>query len=207
MEKPRIDVINFIAPVTSQTVNQFFQITDMIIQGLDPFIMRQPEPTKKQSTQVIIRISSTGGSIQDAFAATEQIHALKQIIPSVITHNVSHIASAANLIYLAADIRRTSPNSSFLFHALTNKIFHDTSCNYQEFNSHYYSLKKNTEEYIKYFVDRTNHANNKLDISSALNGAGDAIISSAHAQEFGITTEGVVHAFVPEWATFWSVAG
>ncbi len=73
----------------------------------------QRELTALKGEPLTVRISSNGGSVQDAIA---MYNMLKDYDGTVTTINDSIAASAATIIYLAGDVRKASPISSFMTH-------------------------------------------------------------------------------------------
>ncbi len=69
--------------------------------------------------RITVSISSVGGGIPAAFSLYNNLRAL----PVHLTlHNIGHIASAANVVFVAGDERSASPKATFMFHAPTVTI-------------------------------------------------------------------------------------
>lgn len=68
-----------------------------------------------KATQLYFLFSSTGGSVDAGVALYNFLRALP--VPLVM-HNIGSIDSIANVVFLAADERYGSANSSFLFHGI-----------------------------------------------------------------------------------------
>lgn len=66
-------------------------------------------------SQLYFLFSSTGGSVDAGVAIYNYLRALP--VPLVM-HNIGSIDSIANVIFLAADQRFATPNSSFHFHGI-----------------------------------------------------------------------------------------
>ncbi len=58
-------------------------------------------------------INSSGGIIDHAYYA---FNALRALPIAITTHNMGGIRSAANILYMAGDIRTAAPSSVFFFH-------------------------------------------------------------------------------------------
>lgn len=93
--------IKFSSPINQQTS-----------QNLMHFLGEQ---VNKGEKEFYFLISSTGGNVNDGIVLYNFIRALPA---KVIMHNIGVIDSIANVIFLSADERYCSPNSSFLFHGV-----------------------------------------------------------------------------------------
>jgi ATP-dependent protease ClpP protease subunit len=206
MERSRIDIINFIAPINDHTISQFVQITNFIIQGFDQFSMRNGNCEKKFSKVVIIRISSAGGSLPLSLAAIDQIEVLKSNVPGVVTHNIGQVASAANMLFLAADQRKATPYSSFLFHPPSESYPQNMLVQFKRNDAS--SIVNNLSSYIDfqagYFYERTGCNPSTFNILSALN-VEDTTVTANKAKELGIITEEPIVSSFPNWATIWDI--
>ncbi len=65
--------------------------------------------------QLYFLFSSTGGSVDAGITIYNYLRALPM---PLVMHNIGSIDSIANVIFLAADERYATPNSSFLFHGI-----------------------------------------------------------------------------------------
>jgi ATP-dependent protease ClpP protease subunit len=93
--------VKFSSPINPQTA-----------QNLMTFLSNQINVGQKE---FYFLISSPGGSVNDGIVLYNFIKALPA---KIIMHNIGIIDSIANVIFLAADERYSSPNASFLFHGV-----------------------------------------------------------------------------------------
>lgn len=68
---------------------------------------------KPRPTAIVLCISSEGGAVDAAFYAYEMLRSLPI---GVATHNVGMVASAANILFMAGNLRLATSRSSFMFH-------------------------------------------------------------------------------------------
>lgn len=87
------------------------EINDINMIALRNFIESQNEPVEK----LLINISSLGGLVS---SGVTMYNYLKQKNFQTITHNLGEVSSAAILLYLAGEIRTSSPISKFMFHPI-----------------------------------------------------------------------------------------
>ncbi|EEI47924.1 MAG TPA: Clp protease [Proteus vulgaris] len=92
-------VINFLCPVTQNTISQ---LQDRCLTAI-----------ANGATEIKIHISSQGGDIAAGFTA---YNFLKSLPVNVTTHNISNVESIANIIYLAGSKRLINPMARFLLH-------------------------------------------------------------------------------------------
>lgn len=83
----------------------------------------QQELSALNGEPLTVRISSNGGSVQDAIA---MYNMLKDYDGTVTTINDSIAASAATMIYLAGDVRKASAISSFMTHKPMSSFYGNT---------------------------------------------------------------------------------
>ncbi len=93
--------VKFSSPINPQTS-----------QNLMNFLSQQISVGQKE---FYFLMSSPGGSVNDGVVLYNFIRALPA---KIIMHNMGTIDSIANVIFLAADERYSSPNASFLFHGV-----------------------------------------------------------------------------------------
>jgi ATP-dependent protease ClpP protease subunit len=65
--------------------------------------------------EVVLLLSSPGGSVDQAIAAYNLLRALPF---ELVTHNVGSVNSMGNVLFLAGDHRLASANSTFMFHGV-----------------------------------------------------------------------------------------
>lgn len=201
----RTDIINFIGPVNDRSVNNFFQITSLIIQGHNQFTFKESNPEKRLSSEVRIHISSSGGDAWQALAAFDQIQLLKQHVPSVITHNMGHVASSAVIIYLAADVRQASPHAAFLIHSHTYQSSRDEALSVGTLQGLAINLQAHTEIIVDTLATRTQAVSKNPETFTALAQNGTVVFNANKAKEAGIITANPANAYVPANAVLWDI--
>jgi ATP-dependent Clp protease, protease subunit len=97
--------LTYDGPVTDVNVTQFIH---RVHQNLGPNI-----------SKLYITVNSSGGSVH---AGVNLYNFLMSLQVEVITHNVSHVDSSANVIFVAGNKRFADAHSTFLFHGVTLDI-------------------------------------------------------------------------------------
>jgi ATP-dependent protease ClpP protease subunit len=98
---PRYVFIGFNFTIDRQSITRLMQAVGLVME-------RKPRPQA-----IVLCISSEGGMIEQAFYAYELLRALPV---GVGTYNVGLVASAANILFMAGNVRMAAPGTSFLFH-------------------------------------------------------------------------------------------
>jgi len=94
--------INFSASINEQTSRALMNLlATRVTQGENEFYLL---------------FSSPGGNVTDGIALHNFIRALPA---KIIMHNIGHVDSIGNMIFLAAEERYSNPHSSFLFHKVS----------------------------------------------------------------------------------------
>jgi ATP-dependent protease ClpP protease subunit len=98
---PRYIFIGFNAQIDRNSIAKLLGVVGVIVE-------RRPLPKA-----IVLGLSSEGGSMESAFYAFEILRALPM---GIITHNLGLVASAANILFMAGNVRFASPHTAFLFH-------------------------------------------------------------------------------------------
>lgn len=105
---PRYVYVGFNATIDRNSIAKLLQLVGIIVE-------KRPRPKA-----IVLCLSSEGGMMEPAFYAYE---ILRSLPVGVATHNVGLVASAANVLFMAGNVRFASPRTSFLFHD-TKMPFH-----------------------------------------------------------------------------------
>lgn len=105
--------ITFNAPIVEKSAQ-------MLIGSISEAMSLQPD-------QIHLAISSPGGNVS---VAVGLYNMLKALPVEVITHNTGNVDSAANIVYMAGNIRYANQYSSFLFHGISINV--PNGCSYQK---------------------------------------------------------------------------
>jgi ATP-dependent protease ClpP protease subunit len=174
-------VIDFFCDITEKTANQ-------LIAGIN-------EAISFKLSKIIIRLSSSGGDLVPAFGAYNFLRYSK--VPLTIC-NMGNVESSAILLYLAADARLAVPGSRFLFHPL-HWTFIPNLVHIPKIKEALASLEFDTKRYRDIFNERTQGAENPIDVLKCLDG--DPLIVGADvARHRGITTEDPAEPAIPAGA-------
>jgi ATP-dependent protease ClpP protease subunit len=98
---PRYIFIGFNSSIDRNSIAKLLGVVGGIVE-------RKPVPQA-----LVLCISSDGGNMESAFYGYE---ILRSLPVAIATHNLSLVASAANLLFMAGSVRYAAPESSFLFH-------------------------------------------------------------------------------------------
>ncbi len=94
--------INLIAEIVPRTVEALTALTsDLVNRG---------------HTAIYLMISSPGGSVSDGIAL---YHYLRSLPIKLTAHNTGSVNSIANIVFLAAETRRTCTHTNFMFHGVS----------------------------------------------------------------------------------------
>lgn len=100
------------------------------------------------NSEIVVRITTTGGSIHDAVAIYE---ALKRHGGKITTIGVSLVASAGVIIFCAGDERLLSPGTELMFHAASMR----TSGTVQQLRSRADALERTESSVVDLFAKTT----------------------------------------------------
>jgi ATP-dependent protease ClpP protease subunit len=100
-EGPRYIFVGFNASIDRNSITKLLSVIAGIVE-------RRPLPQA-----LVLCLSSEGGHMESAFYCYEVLRSLP--VP-IATHNLGLVASAANLLFMAGNVRFAAPGSSFLFH-------------------------------------------------------------------------------------------
>lgn len=137
--------------------------------------------------EIIIYMSSTGGSLHAGFTAYEYVKSSH--IPVTIV-NMGTIESIAVIMYLAGEKRLATPNSKFLLHCF-NWTFSSPTVNYIQLREAIRSLDFDQNRYSNIFNERTAGAQNPIDVSKCLKG--DSAMFDADLA----LAAGIIHDIIP----------
>lgn len=137
--------------------------------------------TQNNADELVLLISSSGGSLDNGFSTYNFLRSLKKPITAV---NTGCVESIANIIFLAADKRITVDNARFLLHEF-HWGFTAGNVNHSRLREHLESLDFDAARFAKIFDERTASAKSKIDIMKCLHGD-PLIIDSVAALDSGI---------------------
>ena|SRR5450759_4731927 len=151
------------------------------------------------ASELQIHISSDGGSNDQGFAA---YHFLRSLPVSVTTHCIGNIESMSLVVYLAGAKRLIVPHGKVKIHPMHwgfpgGTVDHDRLAEYVA------SLDFDAKRYADIFNERTQGANEIVDVRAHLAGRA-RLLDSAAAVASGIAT-GISDALIPVTATRWHV--
>lgn len=135
------------------------------------------------ATELYISMSSAGGENNYGFTIYNYLKALP--IP-VNTHNIGTVESMGNIMFLAGKKRSACPDSRFLFHQFHWNM--QGGIDHHRVLEHGQSLSSDLERYSGIVHQRTDGANEALDVKRILLGE-SKIISPREAIEYGLISE------------------
>jgi len=138
----------------------------------------------EQIDKIIIRLSSTGGSLSPAFGA---YHFLRSVKVPLVMYNYGNVESSAILLYLAADTRIAAPHGQFLIHPF-HWTFGPSPVPLPKIVEAVASLNFDVSRYAEIFKERTEKADKPLDVIECLEGK-PSVIGAEVAASCGLTTE------------------
>lgn len=149
------------------------------------------------ATEIHIHLSSAGGGTDHGFSA---YHFLRSLPVNLTIHCISNVESMAVIMFLAADTRLIVPHGKVNIHPMhwgfgTGAVDHDRLAEFVD------SMNFDAERYAAIFKERTNGANEPVDVFSHLMGKAK-ILGSAAAVSSGIAT-GISDATIPAEAVRW----
>lgn len=133
------------------------------------------------ANEIILYISSTGGSLHAGFTAYEYIKSSP--IPITVI-NMGTVESIAVIMYLAAQQRLATPDSKFLLHSFT-WTFSSQTVNYIQLTEALRSLDFDQKRYCNIFMEQTSQAKNPMDILKCLT-SDPAMLDTKSALSAGI---------------------
>jgi len=188
MTEPKIAVIDFFCGITHKSAQALISIVNNAL--------------SQQSTEIVIRLASGGGSLSPTFAA---YHFLRSLETPLKIYNMGNVESSAMLLYLAGEIRVAAPTSRFLIHPF-DWTFAPGPVFLPALREAVASLDFDSTRYSEIFNERTKNANKPIDVLKCLNGE-PSVIGAEDARLAGITTEdpavyaiptGALHAWIVE---------
>lgn len=163
-------IINFSGPINTLTAER---IRDTCLQVLS-----------QGASEIRLHISSEGGSTLHGFTL---YHFLRSIPVPLVIHNIGNIDSIAVIVFLAGTVRLASPHSRFLIHPL-QWGFNSGTVDHSRLREYVSSLDNDLERYVQIFEERTQGAQESLDIRTHLSGH-EQVVTPAVALASGIATE------------------
>lgn len=146
-----LHVFHFIAPINPSTTSV---LHDQVLRAV----------TGGEATELRIHISTEGGSTSHGFALYNFLRSLQ--IP-ITTVNMGNVESMGVVLYLAGDVRIAAPQSRFLLHPL-NWGFNEGRVDHARLTEHSLCLDNDFERYASIFAERTNQAEQPVDIRACL---------------------------------------
>jgi len=145
----------------------------------------------KGTQEVHLIVGTGGGNIPDALLTYAFLRALPL---KLTTYNLSTVASAGLIIYLAGERRVAAPNASFGFHHVTQNFSKPpTSMTLDEFTDEKTSLAMNLERMEQIFRERTSLTTAQIEESRQH----AVFFDAAAAQKAGIVHEVVALRIPP----------
>jgi len=184
-EPENISVIDFFCGITLKSARALVSVVNNAVHN---------NPAK-----IVIRLSSTGGSLDPAFAA---YHFLRAAGAPLEIYNAGNVQSSAVLLYLAADTRCAAPHSRFLFHNF-HWAFGGEPVIHSSLREKIFNLDFDAARYCDIFNERTQGAKSPVNIVEALKGNA-VIVSAATAIEAGVCSA-IAEPAVPAGADLWWV--
>jgi ATP-dependent Clp protease protease subunit len=182
-ETKRVDVINFVSGINSKSIASLIDVTGTA--------------RNKNSSKIILNISSTGGGLGPIFGAYYHLRSLG--IP-LVSHNIGNIESSAVLLYLAADTRFVAPHARFMIHNF-NWSFASGPIMHSDVREKVDSLDSDAKRYGDILNERTKGAKCPVDVFKALNGD-TWMANAAAAIEAGLCSE-IIEPTVPTGTILW----
>lgn len=161
-----VHVINFTAPINSSTCGQL--------------IRKCSEAVQQDASELIVRIATMGGECSYGFT---MFNFLMSLPVPVNTHNLGTVESMGNILFLAGRRRTACHHSKFLFHP-----FHWTlhgSVDHSRMSEYAMSLDYDLELYTRVVQERTEGANETMDVRNYLTAA-PRILNPREAIETGL---------------------
>lgn len=149
--------------------------------------------------EVILQISSTGGSLSEGFAL---YHFLKSLPLNLTTHNIGSIESIANIVFLAGSRRLCCEHAHFMFHAFDWTYPNQQTLLHERLKEHSLSLAEDEARFVSILKRNSSVSDELLHELQIFNQA--TIIQSARAKEMGLVQE-VQEACIPAGYTVWNV--
>ncbi|MBW4056959.1 MAG: hypothetical protein HIU83_16510 [Proteobacteria bacterium] len=149
------------------------------------------------ATELQLRISSEGGNLTAGFTA---YHFIKSLPVPVVTHNIGNVESIAVLLFLAGTTRLVVPHGRFMIHAL-NWGFGNGTVDHDRLAEYAASLDFDSERYAQIFDERTEGANQVVNVRSHLLGRANILGADASVVA-GISTS-VAEIATPEGTVHW----
>lgn len=132
------------------------QVNPQSAQNLMNFLSQQINNGEKE---FYFLISSPGGSVNDGVALYNFIRALPA---KIVMHNIGVIDSITNVIFLAADERYSSPNSSFLFHGVGFDIMQPIRMDEKDLREKLLMIERDQKSIAGIICERTNLKENEV---------------------------------------------
>lgn len=181
--------------MTLHTINFMKDINAETLVGLQGAAL---QAVSQGASELHIHVSCLGGSTDAGFTAFQFIRALP--IP-VTMHCIGNIESMGVIIFLAADTRKAVPDSKFKIHELAWTL--NGTVNHSRLAEFVKSLDFDRDRYATIFHERTQGAQNPLNIDTHLRG--DAkLLTATEALRCGLATE-ICEASIVSSATKWWV--
>ena len=180
-----LHVINFMRSINAETLAGLQNVTLSAL--------------KDGATEIAIHISSDGGSNDQGFAV---YHFLRSLPVQVTMHCIGNVESMAVVMFFAGAKRLIVPHGKIKIHPMQwgfsgGTVDHDRLAEFVD------SLDFDAKRYANIFNERTQGANEAVDVGSHLMGKAK-LLDAAASVEAGIAT-GVAEAAIPATAILWWV--
>lgn len=156
---------------------------------------------QKNARSIQININSDGGGTLPAFG----LYGLLRSLPVPIhTHNMGNVESMAVLLYLAGKRRTCASHGRFLIHPL-HWGFNAGPVDIVRLSEYAARLQDDLDRYVQIFDERTQGAQQRLDVRPHLSG-NHQIINGAAAIACGLVTDSTTEIPAPAEAVHWLVS-
>ncbi len=139
-------------PVAIQFISDIDQLSTNVL------LATVMEEVNEGADEIILMISTPGGSVSDGIAAYNSIRSLSKV--NVIVYNLADVSSIGNVIYQAGDQRIAAENSNFMLHGVRVPL--NGSLNLVELEDRRTNLQNSQESIIKVLEQRSHYSAQQL---------------------------------------------
>jgi ATP-dependent protease ClpP protease subunit len=150
-------------------------------------------------TNIIIQISSSGGSTSEGYAL---YYFLRSLPVSLTMHNIGSVESIANIVFLAGEMRRACKHSHFMFHNFTWTYGEKGTFTNEQMKEHALSLRTDESRFKSILQEHTSLTEDDFNTFNFFKEP--YIVEAGLAKEKGIIHE-IADAKVPCGFACWNV--
>lgn len=180
-----IHVVHFMCAISANTAQK---LRDCCLQAIN----------NGKATELIIHLSSTGGSLHEGFTLH---HFLKSLPVDVTVTNAGSVESSAVIAYLGGKKRLVSPNARFVFHPWTWD-FGSGGRHVPVIREALHSLEADMARFISVVGEATKGAKTPFDVRSAETAA--KVIDAKASIEHGVAHD-IKESATPPGSVLWWV--